>query len=386
MNKNYDAIIIGAGSIGLPTAYYLSKKKLKVLVIEELSQVGQGQNKAAIGGIRATHSDPTKIKICQQSLEVYKHFMDTHKIDIEYKEGGYCYPAFREEEESTLKSILPIQKKYGLNIDWLDADAIKKLISGINEENLRGGTYSPNDCDISPLRVAHAWYQIDVNKGCKFVFNESVKGIELKNNKVISIKTTKNTYYTDIIINTAGANAKEIGQLNSIDLPVEPDSHEAGISSPIELFLDPLVVDMRQGPEGKTSNFYFTQNKLGQIIFCFTPKTLVKGKNKYSTSEFMPIIARRLINIVPKFKDLLIRRVWRGLYPMTPDGSPILGKVDGIEGMYLGVGMCGQGLMLGPGVGMNLASLIIDDKPLIDEKLFNFWSLYRNFSGKEALK
>ena len=82
MGNNYDVIIIGAGSVGLPTAFYLTERKMKVLVIEKLSQVGQGQNKSSIGGIRATHSDPTKIKICQQSLDVYRNFTDNYKINI----------------------------------------------------------------------------------------------------------------------------------------------------------------------------------------------------------------------------------------------------------------------------------------------------------------
>ena len=54
--KVYDAIIIGAGSVGLPTAFFLAQAGLKPLVIDQFASPGQGSNKAAIGGIRATHS------------------------------------------------------------------------------------------------------------------------------------------------------------------------------------------------------------------------------------------------------------------------------------------------------------------------------------------
>jgi sarcosine oxidase subunit beta len=386
MGKNYDVIIIGAGSVGLPSAFYLTEKKLSLLVIEELPQVGQGQNKSSIGGIRATHSDPTKIRICQQSLDVYRNFADNYKTDIEWKEGGYCFPVFREEEEKTLKAILPMQKENGLKIDWVDKQAIKEIVPGINERNLIGGTYSPKDGDLSPLRVAHAWFMLARKNGCEFHFNEKVTDIKVEAGRVMDVITDKDTYHSDIVINAAGANAREIGKLTGIDLPVEPDSHEAGISSPVEEFLQPLVVDLRPGPDGKTSNFYFAQNKLGQIIFCYTPLHLFKGKERRSTSEFMPVISRRLIDLIPKFRDLLIRRTWRGLYPMTPDGSPIVDKVEEVEGLYVGVGMCGQGLMLGPGVGMNLASLVAEGRPIIEVQLFDKWSMYRDFVGKEALK
>ena len=59
-------------------------------------------------------------------------------------------------------------------------------------------------------------------------------------------------------------------------------------------------------------------------------------------------------------RHLLVRRVWRGCYPMTPDGVPIIDNVPEIEGLTLAVGMCGQGFMLGPGVGQEVASLAVD--------------------------
>ena len=62
--EKYDVIIAGAGSIGTPMAMFLAEKKLRTLVIEALPSVGQGQNKCAIGGVRATHSDGSKIKTC----------------------------------------------------------------------------------------------------------------------------------------------------------------------------------------------------------------------------------------------------------------------------------------------------------------------------------
>jgi len=87
--KSYDVIIIGAGSIGVPTAFYLSQKGLKVGVIDELSSTGRGQNRAAIGGLRATHSDPSKIKLCQLSIDIVKNFHETYGIDIDWVPGGY---------------------------------------------------------------------------------------------------------------------------------------------------------------------------------------------------------------------------------------------------------------------------------------------------------
>jgi len=91
MSTKYDSIIIGAGSVGLPTAYFLAKYGQKVLVIDELASSGQGQNKTAIGGVRATHSDPAKIQICLQSLDIYSKWMKKTDTDIGWKKAGTYY-------------------------------------------------------------------------------------------------------------------------------------------------------------------------------------------------------------------------------------------------------------------------------------------------------
>src|SRR5665811_1640474 len=70
---HYDVIIIGAGSVGAPSAFFMAQRGLKVLVLDRVPSVGQGSNKKAIGGIRATHSDPAKIQVCLRSIETVSY-------------------------------------------------------------------------------------------------------------------------------------------------------------------------------------------------------------------------------------------------------------------------------------------------------------------------
>ena len=388
MPETYDAIVIGAGSVGTPTALFLTLEGLKVLCIDELPSAGQGQNKAAIGGVRATFSDPAKIGICLRSLEIFSTWKETWGDDIKWKKGGYCFVAYREKEETVLRNLLPIQQAFELVIDWVGADRIKELVPGINPDGLRGGTFSPNDGQVSPLSFSASCMKAARSKGTQFHFNETVIGIGLGHGDSVEyVNTNRGVYYAPIVVNASGARAREIGALTGLDIPVTPDSHEAGITAPVEHFIDPLVVDIRPGPEGKTANFYFGQGLNGQIIFCYTPSTLFVGTDRNETSEFMPIIARRLIDLVPRFKNLLVRRVWRGLYPMTPDGIAIVDRVANQPGMYLAVGMCGQGFMMGPGVASNLVSLIVHGKPELAGDVFSMLRFDREFGKKvEALK
>jgi len=383
--SNYDVIIIGAGSVGLPTSLFLAKEKLKVLVIDDLSSPGQGQNKAAIGGVRATHSDPAKIQTCQLSLDVFSRWKEEYGDDIHFHRGGYSFPVYTEEHEKSLKYLLVIQKKFGLNIDWLDKEELMKILPGINPRDLKGGTYSPEDGNLSPMIAAHAFYKQAKNLGATFKFQEKVIGIEKENSTGIEVKTSKGAYHAGKVVNAAGADAREIGKLMRVDLPVMPDSHEGGVTEPVKQFFHPMVVDIREFPGSK--NFYFYQEVEGHIVFCLTPQPIIPGHNRDATSDFLLQAARRLIQLFPRLKNIRVRRTWRGLYPMTPDGVPIVDQIKDSNGFYVAVGFCGQGLMLGPGIALNLVSLITKGKPILLEEIFRSYSLYRDYSRpSEALK
>ncbi len=356
--KSYDVIVVGAGSVGNPAACFLAREGLSVLVIDRRDAAGQGDNKTAIGGVRATHSDPGKILTCTESLSIFKNWEGETGDSVGWKPGGYCFPVFEDKIEGVLKGILPGQKAAGLEIDWVDAEAVAELVPGISRAGLRGGTYSPGDGQVSPLLAAVAFQREAERHGAEYRYGERVTGYLRAGERVTGVKTDRGEYAAGTVVLAAGADAAEHGELLGITIPVIPDSHEAGISAPIEHFLAPLVVDLRPGPEGKTANFYFGQNHEGQIIFCYTPRELFTGTERESISEFLPILASRLVGLIPRFRNLLIRRVWRGCYPMTPDGVPIIDQARDVPGLVLGVGMCGQGFMMGPGVGMNITSFI----------------------------
>lgn len=382
--KRFDAIIIGAGSIGVPTALALAEDGIKCLVIEKKPSVGQGANKCAIGGIRAAHSDPAKIRLCLQSIDIFSNWKKRFGDDIEWRKAGYSFVAYHEKEETTIKKLLKTQKEHGLNISWLSADEIRKIVPDLNPDGLRGGSYSPDDGNASPLLSIHAFYTRTLKLGTRYAFNEEVTEILREGERVTGVRTNRDEYHSKIVINAGGANARQIAALSGIDIPVFPDSHEAAITEPVAHFLEPMIVDIHPAPG--SNNYYFYQHKTGQVIFCITPEPGIPGEDTRETSSFLPMVSKRILNIMPRLQNIRVRRTWRGLYPMTPDGFPIIGKIHNLNGFIQAVGMCGQGFMLGPGVGMLLKRLIMQKLSPEDEKILEILSPYRKFDSFESLK
>jgi sarcosine oxidase subunit beta len=382
--KTYDVIVIGAGSVGLPSAFFLAEAGLKPLVIDQFASPGQGSNKAAIGGIRATHSDASKIRLCLHSLDVFANWQRAHGDDIEWHKGGYTFVAYRERDERFLKDLLNVQQSFGLAINWLDRDELLEVVPGLNKEGLLGGTYSPDDGSASPVLSAHAFYRAARKCGAEFRFQERVTGIIRRRGRVVGVRTDKGGYASEVVINAAGPWARSVAQMGGMDIPVTPDSHEAGITEPVARFLEPMVVDIR--PEPGSKNYYFYQHGPGPVVFCITPDPPVVGTDRRETSTFLPMIASRMVNLMPRLANVRVRRTWRGLYPMTPDGFPIVGPSEELRGYVFAVGMCGQGFMLGPGVGTLLSHFVQRQTSQEDEQVLRALSPYRAFGVGEKLK
>ena len=382
--KVYDAIIVGAGSVGLPVAFFLARAGLKPLVIDQFASPGQGCNKSAIGGIRATHSTPAKINLCLKSIEVFSTWQETYGDDIYWHQGGYSFVAYREQEERVLKELLEVQQAHGLDIRWLARDRLLEVIPDLNPEGLIGGTYSPGDGSASPLLSAHAFYTQAKERGGEFHFRERVTGIIRRHGRVVGVRTDKGGYGTRVVVNAAGPWARAVAQMSGLDVPVVPDSHEAGITEPVARFLEPMVVDIR--PAKGSKNYYFYQHAPGPVVFCITPDPPIVGTDRRETSAFLPMIARRMVGLTPKLANVRVRRTWRGLYPMTPDGFPIVGWAQEVEGYLYAVGVCGQGYMLGPGVGELVARMVAGELAPQDEEMLYELRPYRDFGGGERLK
>jgi sarcosine oxidase subunit beta len=353
-------------------------------VLESVPSVGQGSNKRAIGGIRATHSDPAKIRLSLRSIEIFSTWKEVYGDEIEWEEGGYAFVAYREREEKILKDLLVTQKSFGLDIDWYDHDDFLKIIPDLNPDHLIGGTFSPHDGSASPLLATHAFYTHAQTAGAVFHFNEPVTSMVVEKGKVTQVITSKDSYSCGVVINAAGPWAAEIGAMTGLDLPVKPDSHEAAITEAVAQFLKPMVVDIR--PTEGSTNYYFYQHLTGQIIFCITPSPSIWGFDVRETSDFLPMVAQRMLEIMPRLANIRVRRTWRGLYPMTPDGFPIIGWAKEPSNVLLAVGMCGQGFMLGPGVGELLTRMVSNALLPDDNEILQIVSPYRKFVGQEALK
>eukprot|EP00392_Amoebophrya_sp_AT5.2_P005650 g5659.t1 len=419
----FDVIILGAGAIGLPTALALKDHFARVLVLDGFASAGQGDNKRALGGVRATFGNPGKIMVGKESVNIFRNWKKNTGDDIDWKDGGYLFPFYTAHDEQKLVKLLPTQRRCGLEIGYVSKEKVQELVPDIESAGLRGGVYSPQDGQATPYLASASMMRLARAKGVDFRFKHTVVSFLLGSNGRETTECdesrAENKRVTGVVafdqttgrlrkfraslkvVNCLGASCNEVVSTLGHTLPLIVDSHDAAVTSPVVFDAEqqqeqatsrspqkirPLVVDIRNF--AGSSCFYFYQNLRNQLVLSNAPYPAVTGFDTDETAHFLPQLAQRLLALLPACGEkILVRRVWRGLYANTADGNPLVGEDAYYTGLMHACGMGGQGFMLGPGVGSLLARVLTGRKTVEDEACLEEFNPGRKMDGAaEALR
>ena len=135
-----------------------------------------------------------------------------------------------------------------------------------------------------------------------------------------------------------------------VDLPVVSHPLQACVTEPLTRVLDKAIVSANL-------HVYISQTPRGELVF----GAEIDPYSCYSLRSTLPTlqsIASHALELFPCFREARVLRQWTGICDMTPDYSPIIGDVLGLEGFYLDVGWGTYGFKSGPVAGKCLAQMI----------------------------
>lgn len=360
--KNADIIIVGGGVMGSSTAYSLRKLGYngKIIVFEKDPIYEFSSTSRSAGGIRQLYTTAINIKISRYSLQIYKNFSETMKIDdepfeIDFRQRGYLFLA-TEKMLPALKKQQQLQNQLGVPSVLLSIPELLNIIPELNTEDLAGGLYCYEDGYLDPYSVMQGYKKNAQKRDVEYIFKE-VDTILTEQNKVTGVRLKNGEkYYSPIVVNTAGAWGVYLSEKIGIPLPIHPLKRQIfqfDIEEPLMKAL-PLTID----PTG----VYFRHE--GEKILCGYSEDVKPGidftvKRSLFTETLWPILAHRIKN----FEKAKITSSWAGLYSFNAvDHNAIIGTHPNLKGYYMALGFSGHGMQQAPAVGQGLAELIYKGK------------------------
>jgi len=378
MNKVKDVIVIGAGIIGLATAYYLARENKKVLVLEK-EEIGAGASGACDDMILLQSKKPgILLEMALESLDMYKHLSDELDVDLEFQNLGGMILIETEKQLSIMEEFVENQNKHGLNVEILDKETVIKKQPFVSRRVV-ASTYSSIDSQVNPFRVMQGFIKKGQELGMEIKKHSPVKRIKTTKTGLWEVETDNGEKFSSkVVVNAAGAWAPEICKLVEMDIPIKPKRGQIAITEQIPPLgetniwdaeyivtkLNPSMAPKRKKILAELGiGLSFTRTHDGNYFIGGTREFV--GYDKGTTIEGISNIVTQALRYFPILSNVNIIRTFGGLRPASLDGKPFLGEIEGLSGFFVAAGHEGDGIALAPVTGKLMAQLISGQKPFL---------------------
>ena len=355
--RTADVVIIGGGVMGTSTAYHLALKGCRnVLLLERESFFGIQATGKCAGGIRYQFGTEINVRLSLLSLPMLDRFEEELGQPIDLRYCGYLFLLTNPADVAAFRQNVEMQHRLGVMTRWLEPEEIARMVPLINLEGVLAGTFHERDGLADPNSVVQGYVSGARRLGARLLNDVEVTGIEVAGGRVRGVVTNRGRVAAPVVVNAAGPWAGEVGRMAGVDIPVVPIRRQIVVTGPLpEVPPDfPFVIDFAQ-------SLYFHREGPGILTGMSNPNE-PPGFDQSVDEEWELVHLEAAMKRMPILEKATLASHWAGLYEVTPDAHPILGRVPELEGFYIIGGFSGHGFMHGPICGLLLAEEILDGR------------------------
>lgn len=354
-----DVIVVGAGIMGACLTYFLTQRGLRTLVLDRTGPAAEASG-ANAGMISASSGIPGHtLALSQLSANLYEKAISELSDPIDYNRTGKLLLAFSADEVTALEQFIHDRQGSNLQIEMIYGPDVLKLEPALSERVI-AAAHIADDGQIDPFRATVSFLRTACQLGATFKPGVSVDEVAISDHSVIGVRVGDEVIRARHVVIAAGARSASLAATIGLQLPVIPGRGQMLITTP----LPPLTTRVIHG-----DLVGFRQLANGSLVFGSEVEFV--GHNYRVVPHSLGRYAQELREMVPMLSgQTIIKRVWAGLRPMSPDNLPIVGPVPGVEGLYVLTGHGRTGMGMGPASALAVAELISDGSTQIPiEKL-----------------
>lgn len=350
-----EVAIIGGGVVGTSIAYNLAERGVSAVVIFEKGRVGEGATSASAGGMRYQFSTEVNVRLSLLSIGIFEEFPERFGQEIDLHQNGYLMLTSTEEMVEHFRTNVAMQRRLGVDVQLLTPKEAQQIAPYLNIEDVLGVTFCPDDGYADPYNVVQGYANRARALGVKILEETEVTGIQVEEGRACGVIIPNGEIQARYVVNAAGPYAREVGKLVGLDLPVRPYRRQMFVTEPFAAIPEdaPMVVDL-------TTTFHFHKEEAGGVMMGMSDPDEPSSFNTHVNWTFLERVVEQAVHRVPVFQEAEINRGWAGLYTISPDSNPILGRIPELENFICAIGFSGHGFMHSPAVGIAIAELIAE--------------------------
>jgi sarcosine oxidase, subunit beta len=355
-----DAVVVGGGTLGAWCAWFLRRAGLDRVVLVEADTLGQGASSRAAGMVRAQGGTETAVRLGLWTRDFYTRQQDVLPLDSGFVAQGYLMPCTTPAEVDAARARIAMQQGLGLDVRWLDPDAVDASSPNLAPGRTLGASYAAGDGYLDPPRNVLAYTVAVVTAGVELHEHTAFTGMRTRGGRVTEVATTRGTVATSRLVLTGGPRLAAVGRAAGVRVPAGGARHQVVVTEPHPDLAPervPMVFDVASG-------IYWRPCEGGLLWGMSNPDEAPGEATTFDEAYFAGMRAR-VADLLPVTRGLGLRKTWAATIDYTPDHLPVLGPALGPDGPVDGTTVAsagGHGMMWGPAVARAAADLALDGR------------------------
>src|SRR6266478_8727836 len=358
MSNIADVVIIGGGVNGASIAYALAARGVKAVLVEKgaLASGASGRSSALV---RMHYTNEWDARLAWASFPVFTHWSELMGGPPVFTRTGFVNVVAPPYVENLGRNV-EMLRSVGVNTTVLTAAELGAVQPGVNVADIGAAAYEPDSGYADPAETVEGFRRRAEELGARIMQWTTVMKIDRRESRVVGVETSAGRIDAGAVVLAAGAWSGRLGRDIGIDLRMRPKAIDTvAVTRPAELrephmiFIDNVLGNYFR-PEAGGLTLVGVPCQEWEI----DPDTLGTGLPPQAASRGAELLTHR----IPAMERATLARGYRAFDGYSQDRHAILGRVDGIDGLYVATAFSGSGFKIAPAVGMCMAELILDGR------------------------
>ncbi len=366
-----DVVIVGGGIVGCSIAYHLTKIGVTNVVVLERKQLTSGTTWHAAGLVGQLRATRNLTEMAKYTAGLFEGLEKETGQATGFKQNGSISLALNDGRYEELLRGASMAKNFGLEVEVISLDEIKRRIPHYNLDSVKGGVFLPKDGQVNPIDVTQALATGARQRGGKVFENCKVTRILTDKGKATGVETEEGTILADKVVIASGLWSRHLGKSIGVQIPLHACEHFYIVSEPIAAL--PRNMPVVRVPDECT---YYKEDAGKLMVGAFEPKAKPWGGGGIDEDHafvtlpedmdhFEPIL-NNAINRVPLLETAGIQLFFNGPESFTPDVKYYLGEAPEVRNLFVATGFNSIGIQSSGGAGLVLSQWIKNGHPPMD--------------------
>jgi sarcosine oxidase subunit beta len=337
------------------------------VTVIEARHVAAGSSGLSVGLVETQYLQQLDVELRVRSMRVFTKLEHEHGLRV--VRNGYLRLGHGVEASAAFERSVEIQRELGVgDACVLDREQVSRLVPDLRVEDVSAGLWGPSDGYLDGHLYCALLAELAVAAGVELRVGCELLGAQERSGGGLRLHTTTGELECDLAVDAAGPWGAKVAELLGCELELIPQRRQACVVLlPRELsYTMPSVVDYTPGSGNQ--GVYFRHEGAGRLIaglHADEPLGTPADPDRYARNadvEFLEALAGALADRLPSLEGSRLTGGWAGLYPMSPDGRPLVGPTsDGSPVIVVGGG--GAGIQISPALGELVADWVLHGEP-----------------------